>query len=138
MRILVIVLAALLGGAIAFGGLIFAASELGGEGVTLHTVDGSGGEHTTSLWVVELDGAQYLRGGDGASGWVQRLRENPEVRVERGGEVAPYRAVIEPGRVREIDALMAEKYGAADAIIDVIRDPAQSVAVRLEPIAAER
>lgn len=134
MRIVAIGLGALLALALGFGGLIFAASELGGEGVTLTTRDASGAEHQTPLWVVELEGAQYLRAGDGGSGWYARLRDLPEVTVERAGEVKRYRAVPQPEKVPAVDALMQEKYGIADRIVDLIRDPAGSVAVRLEPM----
>jgi hypothetical protein len=41
--------------------------------------------------------------------------------------------VPQPEKVRAVDALMAEKYGVADRIVDLIRDPSQSVAIRLEP-----
>jgi len=134
MRLIAIVLGALLAALVGFAGLIFAASELGGEGVTLTTTDAEGGLHETPLWVVELDGAQYLRAGNGESGWYVRLRDRPDVQVERAGEMKRYRAVPEPEKVPAVDALMAEKYGIADRIIDVMRDPAGSVAVRLEPI----
>jgi hypothetical protein len=135
MRIFAIAVGALFAAILGFAGLIFAASELGGEGVTLYTTDASGAEHETPLWVVELDGAQYLRAGDGASAWLARLRVIPDVKVERGGEVKRYRAIPEPEQVAAVDTLMAEKYGVADRIVDIMRDPANSVAVRLEPVA---
>jgi hypothetical protein len=37
-----------------------------------------------------------------------------------------------------IHALMREKYGRADQLVSVLRDPAQSVPVRLEPFGAAR
>ena len=133
MKLVGIVVGISLAVVVGFVGLIFGASELGGEGVTLYTTDAEGVEHETPLWVVELDGAQYLRSGSGPSGWYRRLQERPDVRVERAGEVKPYRAVPQPEKVRAVDALMAEKYGVADRIVDLIRDPSQSVAIRLEP-----
>lgn len=117
-----------------FGLAIGAASELGGEVVTLYTRDPGGGESRTSLWVVDHEGSQYLRAGDRASGWFDRLRRAPEVRVERGGKAAVYQAVPTPELTPAIDALMAEKYGLADRFIGVIRDPAQSMAVKLVPV----
>jgi hypothetical protein len=119
--------------AVAFGLTLVAASELGGEVVTLYTHDEGGAERSTSLWVVDREGFQYLRAGDGSSAWLERLRRAPEVRVERGGESARYQAVPAPELTREIDGLMAEKYGLADRVIGVIRDPAKSLAVRLVP-----
>lgn len=134
MRLVGIVVGILIAIVVGFVGLIFGASELGGEGVTLYTTDATGAEHQTPLWVVDFDGAQYLRSGSGPSGWFVRLQERPDVRVQRGGEVKPYRAIPQPEKVPAVDALMAEKYGVADRIVDLIRDPARSVAVRLEPV----
>jgi hypothetical protein len=127
------VLLALLALALAFGLALFAASELGGEVVKLHTRDASGAEHVTSLWVVDHEGYAYLRGGNQASGWVERLRAQPEVTVERDGRSAAYRAEPAPELTRAIEARMAEKYGLADRIVGVIRNPERSLAVRLVP-----
>jgi len=119
--------------ALAFVLTIALASELGGEVVTLYTQDESGAERSTSLWVVDREGFQYLRAGDGSSAWLERLRRAPTVRVERGGASELYQAVPAPELTAEIDAMMAEKYGIADRVISVIRDPANSMAVRLVP-----
>jgi hypothetical protein len=49
-----------------------------------------------------------------------------------------YRALpVRQPQVRDrIHALMREKYGMADRLVSLIRDPAQSVPVRLEPLGA--
>lgn len=119
--------------AVGFVLTIFLASEFGGEVVVLHTRDERGAERSTSLWVVDRQGFQYLRAGNGASAWLERLRQNPEVDVERAGESARYQAVPAPELTPEIDAMMAEKYGVADRIVSLIRDPSKSMAVRLVP-----
>jgi hypothetical protein len=130
MRKLLLLLVAL---PVLFGLSILAASELGGEVVTLYTRDPGGGESRTSLWVVDHEGSQYLRAGDRSSAWFERLRRAPEVRVERGGKTAVYQAVPTPELTPTIDALMAKKYPFADRFIGVIRDPSQSMAVKLVP-----
>jgi hypothetical protein len=127
------ILVALVALAVGFVMAIAAASEFGGEGVTLYTRDAGGVEKSTPLWVVDYDGYQYLRAGDRDSAWVERLRRTPEVRVERGGKTATYQAVPVPDMTRKVDELMAGKYGFADAFIGLIRDPANSLAVRLDP-----
>lgn len=119
--------------AVGFVVTLAAASELGGEVVTLYTRDEGGGETGTSLWVVDHAGFQYLRAGDRTAGWFERLRREPQVRVERDGKAASYQALPSPDMTRSIDELMAEKYGLADRIIGVIRDPSSSMAVRLVP-----
>jgi hypothetical protein len=112
---------------------IAAASEFGGEVVTLYTRDASGSETGTSLWIVDHEGFQYLRAGDRTAGWFERVRREPQVRVERNGKAASYQALPSPDLTRKIDELMAEKYGLADRIVSVIRDPESSMAVRLVP-----
>jgi hypothetical protein len=118
-------------------GAVMAASELGGEIVVLRT-GGAGGETLeTRLWVVDHQGAQWLRGGAG-SGWLTRIEEDPDVVMVRRGQAEPYRALpVRDAAVRDrIEALMAEKYGFADRLIALVRDPEGSVAVRLDPLSA--
>jgi len=122
-----------------FFGLVLVASELGGEVITLHTQTASG-EKRTHLWVVDDAGVAWLRAGMSGSGWLARIERNPIVLVERGGRLVRYRAVlVRQPQVRDrIHALMREKYGMANRLVSVLRDPAQSVPVRLEPLAAAR
>jgi hypothetical protein len=54
--------------------------------------------------------------------------------VERAGKAAVYQAVPTPELTPAIDALMAERYGLADRIIGVMRDPEKSMAVKLVPV----
>jgi hypothetical protein len=116
-------------------GAIFAASELGGEVVVLHTRDAGGADLSTHLWVVDDAGSAWLRSGVPTSGWFVRLEANPEVELERGGERLRYRAVPvpSPDARDRVHALMAEKYGWADRLIGVARDGSASIAVKLEP-----
>jgi hypothetical protein len=115
---------------------IFAASELGGEVVVLRTRDAAGSEMSTHLWVVDDAGFAWLRAGAPGSGWFARLEAIPEVVVERAGEPRRYRAApLRTSEARErVHALMREKYGLADRLIDLSRDGSRSVAVRLEPL----
>jgi hypothetical protein len=133
MKRVLVALLAVLGLALGFALALLAASELGGEVVKLHTRDASGAMHATSLWVVDHEGFQYLRGGNRASGWVERLQSQPTVMVERAGRSAAYQAVAMPELTPAIDALMAEKYGFADRFVGLVRNPERSVAVRLVP-----
>ncbi|HYB43901.1 MAG TPA: hypothetical protein VEL75_19130, partial [Candidatus Methylomirabilis sp.] len=63
----------------------------------------------------------------------------PDVVVERGGRPGRFQAtpVREPQVRDRIHQLMREKYGIADWLVSVGRDPARSVPVRLEPAAPE-
>jgi hypothetical protein len=135
-RLVVLVIVLVVG----FFGLVLIMSELGGEVVTLHTQVVGGGEKRTHLWVVDDAGVAWLRAGMASSGWLARIEQNPNVLVERGGRLIRFRAVpVREPRVRDrIHALMREKYGAADRLVGMLRDPAQSVPVRLEPTGGAR
>ena len=124
---------------VGFFGLVLVASELGGEVIILHTQTANG-EKRTRLWVVDDAGFAWVRAGMSGSGWLARIERNPIVLVERGGRLIRYRAVpVRQPQIRDrIHALMREKYGFADRLVSLIRDPAQSVPVRLEPLGAAR
>jgi F420H(2)-dependent quinone reductase len=121
--------------AVAFVGAIFAASELGGEVVVLHTHD-AGKDRVTHLWVVYDAGFAWLRAGEPGSGWLLRIEADPDVVVERGGASIHFHAVpVHDPAVRDrIHALMRAKYPWADRFISLLRDPNGSVPVRLEPV----
>ena len=125
---------------VGFFGLVLIMSELGGEVVTLHTRTAGGGEKRTHLWVVDDAGAAWLRAGMSSSGWLARIDRNANVLVERAGRLIRFRAVpvSEPKTRDRIHVLMRAKYGTADKLVGVLRDPAQSVPVRLEPLGATR
>ncbi len=113
--------------------VIMAASEFGGELITLRTRDVDGVEHTTSLWVIEREGHAWLRAGDPGSGWLRRLEAVPEVLVERNGKSARFRAVPMPERIDLVNEAMARKYGFANTLIDFTLDASDAIAVRLDP-----
>ena len=118
------------------GGGLQLASETG-EVVTLTTLDETGEPATTRLWVVEIDGYQYLRSGDPGSGWYQRILANPNVRVERDGKEATYTAVPDTSKVGEVNRLMAEKYGFSETYIrTILGSREKSIPIRLEPVDA--
>jgi hypothetical protein len=113
-----------------------AASE-SGEVLVLETLDAEGQPHETRIWVVDDAGAVWVRGG-ADSGWVQRLLERPEVRAERAGRQASFRAAPErdPAARDRVNALMREKYGFADRFIAVTLGDAEregALPIRLDP-----
>jgi hypothetical protein len=135
MRLILRLMIVLLVLVVAFVGAIFAASEYGGEVVTLRTQNG-GVRGNTHLWVVDDAGFAWLRAGQPTSGWLARIDANPEVVVERGGVATHFHAVpVRDPVVRDrIHALMRAKYPWADRFISVMRNPNGSVPVRLEPV----
>lgn len=108
------------------------ASETG-EVVVL-TTEAPDGPKDTRLWVVEIDGTQYLRAGPD-SGWYLRLAARPEVRLARAETRASYRAESRPHDASAVNDLMRDKYGWRDVVIEVLvggRDDA--IAVALVPV----
>jgi len=89
----------------------YVAAAESGEVVVLHA-----GDTETRLWVVEHDGALWLRGDPGA-GWVAALRADPEVVVDRADERRDFIAEPVPEELATINELMAEKYGRGHTYI---------------------
>lgn len=90
------------------------------EVVELHTVDAEGIEQTTRLWVVDHDGAAYLRVGGDGSGWYDRLRANETVEVTRSGNRGRFITRTRPELSGTINALMQEKYTWGDSLIGAL------------------
>ena len=114
-----------------FGVVQMMASE-GGEVVVLTTMDETGSEHATRLWIVEHDGHSWLRAGMPNSDWFLRLQVNPAVRVERSGVETAYIAVSVPDQLEPINALMLEKYGWSERYISAMMSRDESVPIRLD------
>jgi hypothetical protein len=138
MRKLLIALLCLAGLGVGFLGLVFGLSEAGGEIVTLETRDSEGQTHATRLWVVDHEGAAWLRSGMPTSAWYVRLVSNPNVQVTRDGSTQRYRAepIHDPAVRDRIHALVAEKYGFSESFVAATRDGTLSVPIRLIAIDA--
>jgi hypothetical protein len=87
----------------------------------------------TRLWVVEVDGAIYVRGPN-HSGWVERVRADPEVWLTRGEATAQYHAATsaDAGSLATVERAIAEKYGVTERWLDRLFDGSDPIAVRLE------
>jgi alpha-D-ribose 1-methylphosphonate 5-triphosphate synthase subunit PhnH len=109
------------------------ASETG-EVVVLTTLDQStGAPVTTRLWVVDHQGAVWLR-GDVTSGWTRRvLAQSSSVMLERDGRHQAFAIAAEPAQVASVNQLMREKYGWRDQLISIMAPREDSVALRLTP-----
>ncbi len=108
------------------------------EVVTLTSRDAQGEAHETALWVVDQGDEIWLRAGNPDNAWLQNLRANPEVELERGDATLTYRAaLVEEAETREqINASMAEKYGASNSLVELFASHDQSVPIRLDPLPA--
>jgi hypothetical protein len=129
-RVLAVLAAALLALALFYLALVESA-----EVVVLETRDAGGAAHETRLWVVDHDGAAWLRTGDPTSPWLARLRARPEVAVTRQGARREYRAVVveEPAARERINALTLEKYGWRESLLRATgMGPDGTTPIRLE------
>lgn len=113
-------------------GFLLVKSVLEAEVVTLYTRDAAGREYQTSLWIVEDHRRLWLRAERAGSDWLKRLVETPEVRLERAGEIRPYRAVVVVKQRGRINRLMAERYGWADRLFGLVRDSESVTPIRLD------
>ncbi len=104
-----------------------------GEVVILKSRNGNQYGIGTRLWVVEVDGAIYVRGPN-HSGWVERVRANPEVLLTRGEATAWYHAATssDTRSPAAVERAIVEKYGSAERWLDRVFDAWDPIAVRLE------
>jgi hypothetical protein len=105
------------------------------EVVDLYTIDESGEEQRTRLWVMDDEGYQYLRVGADGSGWFDRILANGEIAVGRNGGIASYTVVQRPDKSERINALMQEKYTWGDSFFAIMlgsRDG--SIPLELHPV----
>lgn len=121
--------------ALTIGGQYIASES--GEVVVLESYGADGEPKRTRIWIVDEGGVEWVRGAP-KSGWVERVLANPEIRVERRGQQATFRAAPERDpRVRDsVNALMRQKYRVSDRFIALtLCDPERSgvLAFRLEP-----
>ncbi len=133
MRVVIRILLLVVGLAVAFVVAVMVASE-SGEVVVLRTFDAAGKGYETRVWVIEDQDRLWLRAGDAESRWFRRLKVEPEVQLERGGETRSYRAVPvdDPGVRSWLNTRLAEKYGWADRFVAVLGDRSVAVPTRLE------
>ena len=113
--------------------VIITGSSLVGEVVTLHTQDAEGAWQTTPLWIVDARDGTYLRAGQPDSGWLVRLRANPDVKLERDGQTQPVRLVETPEAVAAVNSMMNGKYGWADDFVGLMAgDRSQALPLKVE------
>jgi len=131
----------LLGAALGALLLVVAATYVAGEQTEVarvRTVDGAGAVHETKLWIVDHDGAAWVRVARPEREWFRRLREQPEIELVRG-DASPQKVRATPDPTEEtkaaLDAAFRAKYGLVDWWYGVVlrRDP---IPIRLDPAPA--
>lgn len=105
------------------------------EVAVLRTRDATGVPYDTKLWIVDVDGAAWVRVARPERQWFQRLRAEPEIELVRGGaEPRRMRATPDPTLETKarLDRAFRDKYGLVDWWYGVVlrRNP---MPVKLEP-----
>lgn len=110
-----------------------------GQVVTLLTRE-DGREYETQIWVVELDGAFYIRSNRPDSEWLRRIDLDPKVGLSwkerphaEGARLRARRVADLVKRDRVADAL-ARKHGFAEIVWGSLVDRGQSVVLELVPV----
>ena len=111
-----------------------------GEVATLVTTDIRDRQFVTKLWVVDLDGAVYVRAGAADAHWLERLRGHPGAQLDRNGGSVAVRGtpVVDPAVREAVDRAMSRKYGRVERARVWLREAARFVPVRLDPVTATR
>lgn len=109
-----------------------------GEVITITTVDDQGHASPTGLWIVDVGAKSYVRAASPETHWLARIRQHPEIRLERNGMTRRFRAkpVDDPAVSIAVSWAMRQKYGLIDAILVRLIDHSRSVPILVEPIDA--
>lgn len=119
----------------AFGATTLLALE-GNEVAVLRTRDAGGALRETRVWLAEDDGALWVEAATPERPFYRDILARPKIEVVRGEAIIPVTAVPEPGSAGHdrIRALLAHRYGWADAWVGLLQDTSRSIAVRLTPL----
>ncbi len=104
-----------------------------GEVVVLRTTHEAGSIRETRLWIVDDQGASWLRAGTAQAGWYRELAAAPDVEVVRGDLTLEVRGITELQARERVNELMRAKYGWADSYISWLVGRDESVSIRLQP-----
>lgn len=119
----------------ALAGLATLVALEGREVVVLRTAGPNGELRRTRVWIADADGAAWIEAADPEREFYSDIERDPDVELERGGEIHRYRASILPnpeGHAR-IRALLRGTYGWADRWVNLLADTSRSIAIRLDP-----
>ncbi len=137
MKVVYWVLGVLIGVPAAFFTVVYGASELGGEVVTLERAEANGDVNRVRIWIVDQNDASWVEHGEAESFWITQLAESPTVVLNREGRAVSYVGVPDRESHDLYHELRREKYGWADQVVGLVSGAAtecQGVPVRLERI----
>ena len=130
------VLVVMAGIVLMYFGLIFAASEFGGEVVTLLRPSADGDVDEVRIWFTEAGSDAFIEHGTDGDWWLERVKSGGPLSLMRAGLKVDYFAVSAPDLHARYHELRREKYGIADQIIEQLSfssvDACDGVVVRLQ------
>ena len=100
-----------------FLGIIYGASELGGEVVTLARANADDEVSAVRVWIVDEGGSTWIEHGDADAFWIKKLSDDPEVLLTRDGRPQTFLGVPDPGAHDQYHRLRQAKYGWADGVV---------------------
>ncbi|MBT3427880.1 MAG: hypothetical protein HOL98_18455 [Gammaproteobacteria bacterium] len=137
MKFFYYLVAMLFGAAGLFIAIVYAASELGGEVVTLIKPIADGETRSVRVWIVDRGDQSWIEHGSSGDFWLEKVSRQAELKLIREGRVASYTAVIDAPAHDLYHQLRARKYTVADRVIQTLTgrsDECTSLPVRLMPI----
>jgi hypothetical protein len=90
----------------------------------------------TPIWIVEVDGDLYVRSWKGEAGiWYRRARRHGTGSIVAAGREHQVRltAVDDPGLNAQVDEAYRSKYGKSSYTQAMLRPPATTTTMRLDP-----
>jgi len=120
MRALIWAIGILLSVPVLYFALIYGASELGGEVVTLDRSEANGEVSQVRIWIVDQGPTSWIEHGDAESFWMSGLAEAPAVVLSREGKKLSYLGAPDRDSHDLYHKLRQEKYGWADDVIALL------------------
>ena len=115
----------------------YAASELGGEVVTLDRAELNGEVSQVRIWIVDKGDLSWIEHGAAESFWITHLSESTNVVLRREGRTTNYVGTPDRSSHDLYHQLRSEKYGWADQVVALMGASAadcQGVPIRLQSI----
>ena len=120
MKIIFKLVVILVSAAILYGVVMFSASELGGEVVTLIRPEPDGSTKEVRVWIVDADDQSWIEHGDRDSYWINQLAEKSEISLVRDDEEEKYLEVSDVNSHDLYHRLRKEKYGISSKIVEIL------------------
>ncbi|NOX51105.1 MAG: hypothetical protein GXP16_11320 [Gammaproteobacteria bacterium] len=117
--------------------VMYGASELGGEVVTLDRAEENGDVSQVRVWIVDKNGLSWIEHGEAESHWIVQLLDSPNIVLTREGRTINYIGTSDPDSHDLYHQLRRQKYSWADQVVGLFGGGSakcSGVPVRLQSI----